>query len=450
MDAFQRSLKFSLGCVALCLAFTASLYAQGVDLSGEAGEASHTWFWLPLFFAAIVVVAGLGYWLGKSSQQPRLRQLNDELAESKTSQLALQTSKQRYATLFNAAEDAIFLIDNGKIVDCNQAAAQMFGCSPITMINKCLFHWSPSFQPDGFDSADKGRDLLHSTQDGASQLFDWLYQRQDGVQFHAEVRLTPCDAENTHYVLAIVRDISERKRIESLKDEFISTVSHEIRTPLTSILGSLKLVLSGSLKASEEQSKMMLGIANNNAERLLALVNDLLDIQKLASKHSQLTYVETHVATFLSQAVANNQAYAKQHNVTLALEDVPQDCYALIDQARLMQVMNNLLSNAAKFSHPDSQVVVKTEVIGFMLRVSVIDHGLGIPEKFQPHVFERFTQADSTSTRKIGGTGLGLNIAQAIVDQHGGQLRFESKEGEGTTFYFDLPFETMAKSAQVG
>ncbi len=403
---------------------------------------------LGVFF--ILVILLLNYKLNRKNGvlQRRLDKLMAHVNEQSSREALEQeiiSSQQRYAALFNAADDAIFIIENDAVIDCNDAAAQMFACSRSMILHQSLFHWSAAFQPDGFDSQDKLNDILSSVKSGEPQLFDWLYRRGDGREFDAEVSLTYCDGGDKSYILAIVRDVSERKRVDSLKDEFISTVSHEIRTPLTSILGSLKLVLSGQLK-DREQEMPMLQIARNNAERLLDLVNDLLDIQKLASKHSQLSYEQVSVADFLHQAVENNRAYAEQYNVTFKLEDVPPYYFALIDQAKLMQVMNNLLSNAAKFSSPSEQVEITTEEIGFMLRISVIDHGVGIADEFQPHVFERFTQADSTSTRQVGGTGLGLNIAQAIVEQHGGQLGFTSKEGEGSTFYFDIPFESTQKN----
>jgi len=407
--------------------------------------------WL-LGTGGVVAIVGLVLWNGLLQRRIVKMASFQKCAQSggNASDQALLVSQQRYATLFNAADDAVFIIENDSVVDCNSAAMSMFACSKSVLLHKSLFYWSAAFQPDGFDSQDKVADILVSAEVGEPLLFDWLYRRADGEEFDAEVSFRCCDDNGEKYILTIVRDISESKRVDSLKDEFISTVSHEIRTPLTSILGSLKLVLSGDLKGGREQEKPMLQIAHNNAERLLALVNDLLDIQKLASKHSQLSYEEVSIADFLQQAVVNNQAYAEQYNVNLQLENVSEYYFALIDQAKLMQVMNNLLSNAAKFSLSSGQVEIKTQEIGFMLRISVTDHGVGIAEEFQSHVFERFTQADSTSTRQVGGTGLGLNISQAIVEQHGGQLGFMSKEGEGSTFYFDIPFESTQKNHLTG
>ena len=401
--------------------------------------------------SAIVIFAAIVFW-NRSLHHHVARktaELNNELSNREKAEKALLMSQQRYATLFHAADDGLFLIEEGCIVDCNPAAARMLGCSQLKLMNKSPFNWSPSFQADGFDSLDKGNDLLNSVSQGEPQSLEWLFKREDGEEFDAEISLTRCDTQDKQYTLLIIRDISERKRIDSLKDEFISTVSHEIRTPLTSILGSLKLVLSDEFKGDMSQVSPMLSIAHNNAERLLDLVNDLLDIQKLASKHSQLSYTQTNIADFLKQAVENNQAYAERYNVKLELGKVAGSYFALIDQGRLMQVMNNLLSNAAKFSSPSEVVEIKTEEIGFMLRISVVDYGVGIPEEFHSHVFERFTQADSTSTRKVGGTGLGLNIAQSIVEQHGGQMSFTSKSGEGSTFYFDIPFENAQIQSQV-
>ena len=443
-EVSRRISRRIFGISVIFAAFHSTAVAE--DGAQSVGVLNPVLLGIAVLFVAFTII--FWRWSLDKEVAKRTARLNEELLQREKSEQALVTSQQRYATLFNAAGDAIFLIDGEKVVDCNNAAAEMFVSSQLSMINGSLFEWSASYQPDGFDSKDKGKDLLSAAVNGEVQMFDWVYQRTDGTEFDAEVSLTRCDTEGHNYVVAIVRDISERKRIDKLKDEFISTVSHEIRTPLTSILGSMKLVLSGELKGGLDQATPMLNIAHNNAERLLSLVNDLLDIQKLASKHSQLTYEETNIAEFLQQAVINNQAYADQHNVTLVLEDVP-DCYtALVDQGRLLQVMNNLLSNAAKFSPDGSNVEIRTEELGFMLRVNVVDHGVGIPEEFHGQVFERFTQADSTDTRKVGGTGLGLNIAQAIVEQHGGQLNFTSKAGEGSTFYFDIPFESNQEQSK--
>ena len=423
-----------------------SFLTQVTPVAGTAFEITY------VAMAAVVVIFAVVVFWNRSLQRhvaKKTAELNEELRNRALAEKALLMSQQRYATLFHAADDGLFLMDGERIVDSNPAAAKIFACPESNLVGKSPFDWSASYQPDGFDSHDTSRDILERVSQGESQSLEWLFKREDGEEFDAEVSLARCDTADKQYTLAIVRDISEQKRIDNLKDEFISTVSHEIRTPLTSILGSLKLVLSGELKGGMDQMIPMLGIAHNNAERLLALVNDLLDIQKLASKHSQLSYAETNIADFLKQAIANNQAYAERYEVKLVLEEVPDVYFALIDQGRLMQVMNNLLSNAAKFSSANGVVEVKTEEIGFMLRISVVDYGEGIAEEFHPHVFERFTQADSTSTRKVGGTGLGLNIAQSIVEQHGGQMSFISKPKAGSTFYFDIPFESASKKSQV-
>jgi signal transduction histidine kinase len=278
--------------------------------------------------------------------------------------------------------------------------------------------------------------------DGEPLIFEWQHYRRDNTPFDSEVSMTCVTSDQQRFIIAIVRDISERKRIDKLKDDFISTVSHEIRTPLTSIRGSLGLIHGGVVGEIPEKAAALIEIAHNNTNRLLHLVNDLLDIQKLESGLSQFTIEPTNLKQLLEQAVEANNAYAASHQTTLLLSEVDKTLEVPMDQQRIMQVMNNLLSNAAKFSPPDNQVEIITEKRDNSVRITVIDQGPGVPEEFRPHLFERFTQADSSATRKTGGTGLGLSISKAIVEHHHGEISFERNQ-RGSCFYFTLPLNNM-------
>ena len=242
-------------------------------------------------------------------------------------------------------------------------------------------------------------------------------------------------------------DISARKEIERMKNEFVAVVSHELRTPLSSIVGALGLLvgMSGVLR---EDVKPLVRVARENAQRLARLVNDILDVEKLDSETMQIQIEPVELEALLASAIHANQGYADQYGVSLALAESKGPAWVNANADRLMQVMTNLLSNAAKFSPRGSRVEVRLARAGGAFRVSVIDPGPGIPEEFKPRLFERFAQADSSTSRQRGGTGLGLAICKMIIEKLGGEIGFASAPGMGTTFYFDLP--APAQMAQQG
>ncbi|WP_110686555.1 GAF domain-containing hybrid sensor histidine kinase/response regulator [Salinicola aestuarinus] len=236
-----------------------------------------------------------------------------------------------------------------------------------------------------------------------------------------------------------VHDVTERKRGERLKGEFISTVSHELRTPLTSISGSLGLIQGGALGAPPESMRSMLAVAHNNAQRLILLINDLLDMEKLAAGKMAFEMEAQPLMPLIDLAVESNQGYADQYQVHYAVTQRVEDAWVSIDAMRLQQVLSNLLSNAAKFSPPNMQVEVRVEPLGDCVRVSIVDHGPGIPEAFHERIFQKFSQADASTTRKQGGTGLGLSITRELIERMRGSINFFSKEGHGACFFFELP-----------
>ena len=233
--------------------------------------------------------------------------------------------------------------------------------------------------------------------------------------------------------------LEEQRRLERLKDEFISIVSHELRTPLTSIHGSLGLVSEGRAGELPPKAAQLVDIAYRNSQRLVRLATDLLDLQKIESGSLAFDLRSHDLAGLLEAAVEANQPYGARFEVALVLGDMPCDACVLVDADRIMQVLTNLLSNAAKFSPPHARVTLGAERRGAEVRVRVTDRGPGIPRDFRDRIFQRFAQADSSTTRQREGTGLGLSISKAIVEHLGGRIGFESQEGAGTTFFIDLP-----------
>ena len=264
--------------------------------------------------------------------------------------------------------------------------------------------------------------------------------RKDGTEILVELGLNPIQMpDGSVVILGVVNDISDRKHNEELKDEFVAMVSHELRTPLTSIAASLGLLVADPAGNHSDVAMRLLRIAHCNSQRLVRLINDILDIEKIESGNVEFHLESLAVRPLVEQAIECNRGFADQFGVVVRLDAVSADAIVRADFDRLTQVITNLLSNAAKFSPPGGEVLVTIETIEPQVRITVRDHGPGIPAAFQPRVFERFTQAESPDVRKKGGNGLGLSIVKQIVTKLGGAVGFESIPGEGTIFHVDLP-----------
>lgn len=241
-------------------------------------------------------------------------------------------------------------------------------------------------------------------------------------------------------LLRALRYAAERKRLERLKNEFVATVSHELRTPLTSISASLGLLMGKAGGFLPPPVLRLLKIAHSNSQRLVRLVNDVLDIEKLESGQVVFDLRRIDVGQLVEQATAANSGLAEEHGVHLRIEGSKSGiAYVRADADRLAQVLTNLVSNAVKFSPPGSEVVITVAQEPEFVRISVRDYGSGIAPDFKSRIFERFAQADATNSRRKGGTGLGLSIVKQIVERLGGKVGFFDAAGCGTVFYIDLP-----------
>lgn len=240
------------------------------------------------------------------------------------------------------------------------------------------------------------------------------------------------------------RDQAERKEeraqhVTNMMDEFVANVSHELRTPLTSIAGSLGLLTGGVAGKLPDKALRLVSIAHSNALRLVRLINDILDIGKIESGNMTFHFQPVDLHDAVSQSIEANLPFAQVHGATIRLGHASKDCVVRADADRLIQVVTNLLSNAIKFSPKGGEVLVMIEQRADMGQVVVRDHGPGIPDAFKPHVFEKFAQAETGSTRKKGGSGLGLNIVANIVEQHGGTVGFREPLTGGTIFHVEIP-----------
>ena len=273
-----------------------------------------------------------------------------------------------------------------------------------------------------------------------------------GEEKELSAQLVPRTDDSEHVIgyYALFTDVTALKQVERLKSEFVSTVSHELRTPLTSIRGSLGLVSAGVTGPLPAKAKELLDMAVQNCERLVRLVNDILDSERMLSGKMTFHLEPVALRALVERSVRETEAFAaaRQVQVTLAADSV--DASVRGDADRLLQVITNLLSNAAKFSPAGGLVDVRIDHKDGSARVSVADRGPGVPADAQGKLFERFMQVDSSDVRRAGGTGLGLNICKAIIEKLGGRIGYESRSGGGSVFSFEMPALALTASASAG
>jgi CheY-like chemotaxis protein/anti-sigma regulatory factor (Ser/Thr protein kinase) len=234
-----------------------------------------------------------------------------------------------------------------------------------------------------------------------------------------------------------VRDVSDRRKLEQMKRDFVSTVSHELRTPLTSLRGSLGLLAGGALGPLPDEAQEVALIAERNVARLMVLINDILDLERMASGRMEMHFERAAAGLVVERAVEAVRGMADEHEVAIEVVACSSDVYG--DAGRLVQVLVNLLANAIKFSPHGGTVAVSCVREGTAAEFSVRDQGRGVPAAFQHSIFERFHQVEASDSREKGGSGLGLAIGKAIVERHGGVIGVESAPGCGSRFWFRVP-----------
>jgi PAS domain S-box-containing protein len=351
----------------------------------------------------------------------------------------IQLESTKLSKVLESLVDGLITIDTKGCVDSfNPAAERIFGYSAAEVLGRNVKMLMPEPYHSEHDSY-----LKHYQQTGEKKIIDIggevTGRRRDGSIFPMDLAVSPMTVNGQQIFIGIIRDITERKKIDIMKNEFISTVSHELRTPLTSIQGAVKLVLSGMMGDIPEESAALLKIANSNSNRLVRLINDILDIEKIESGNMVFELKPLEMMSIVKEALDYNQSYAQEYGVTLVLSQARPDCFVWADHDRLIQVMTNLISNAAKFSPKGAQVDIAVTGDNNTVRLSVTDYGLGIADEFKDRIFGKFSQADGSASRQKGGTGLGLSICKAIVEKLGGQISYDSVVDNKTSFYVDLP-----------
>jgi PAS domain S-box-containing protein len=361
-----------------------------------------------------------------------------DISERKVHEAEIRLNEERFRRAFDDAPIGMALVSvAGRWLKVNRALCDILGYSTAELLEKDV--QSATHRDDREPTEELIRQAL-AGQDSPYYL-EKRYVRKDGSMVFASVSvsLVRDRAGTPLYFISQVEDVTQRMEVERMKGEFVSTVSHELRTPLTSIRGALGLIDAGVLGKLPEKAEAMVKIAHQNSHRLVRIVNDILDIEKISSGKLEMRIESVPIAAFLEESIAVNQPYGVKQEIRFVLEAMPRDANFLTDRDRLLQVMANLLSNAAKFSPPGAQVQVRAIDRGARVRIEVEDRGAGIPEAFRERVFEKFAQADSSTTRCFAGTGLGLSITRELIRAMDGTIGFTTVTGEGTTFYFELP-----------
>ncbi len=411
---------------------------------------------VPMFYAVNVAVAyrltqvfHSGYRLrhayGKLTEDYSVlnQRLERQLGELEEARRQVEASGRKLALFAERAPIAVLELDaDGRITQINPAGELLFGFASAEMIgnpvrNKLVL-------PELHAEFDRQWSQLLSTREPVTGL-RIRSPRRDGLQVVCEWTVTPLVNPEGKVIALIAQgqDVTRQLEAERMKKEFTSTLSHELRTPLTSIIGSLQLINSGVLGDLSQDVAELTAVAERNGTRLLDLINDLLDIEKIESGKLTLVPEVFKLGELVREAIVLNKAFGERFKVRFELQGAPADGAAdravHADRKRLLQVMTNLLSNAAKFSPEGGSVDVTLEERGTVLRVSVHDRGPGIPDSFRARIFGRFAQADSGTARQKGGTGLGLAISKRLVEMMQGRIGFDPRPGGGTTFWFELP-----------
>lgn len=365
--------------------------------------------------------------------------------------VAENSAEEKFRLAVEACPNGMVMTDAaGRIVLVNAATEQLFGYSRHELMGKPIEFLVPE-RLRNEHIRQRASFARHPRTRRVGQLRELAARHRDGREFPVEIGLNPIRTRDGLLVLSVIFDISERKRVERLKDEFVSTVSHELRTPLTSIAGSLGLLIGGAAGALPEAAARLITIAQTNSQRLVRLINDILDIEKIESGRVAFKFKRLDARELVEQAIEANRGYADGFGVRVRLDAAPSDSRSEVyaDADRLAQVITNLLSNAIKFSPGDGEVIVGIEPNNETVRITVRDHGPGIPSEFRLRIFEKFAQADASDARKKGGTGLGLSIVKQIVARLGGAVGFEDAAGGGTVFYVLLPAWANVASREI-
>jgi two-component system sensor histidine kinase VicK len=371
-----------------------------------------------------------------------------DISEQVRAEGRLRILRRQSDSILESVGDGIYGIDlEGKVTFVNAAAAQMLGYKQDEMLGRDMHQLIHHTRADGTPYNDADSPIRKSLNDfDTVRISNEVFWRKDGTSFPVEYVARPQIETNslgsggprTIGVVVAFTDTTERRALDRMKDEFISTVSHELRTPLTSLRGALGLLAGGALSNRPEKTQKMLEIAISNSDRLVRLVNDILDLERIGSGKAELHCTLNSAEDLLRRAASAQQTGTPKPNIRIFFAANGVSVWA--DPDRILQTLNNLLSNAIKFSPVGSEIHLTARNLDDNEAViEVRDQGRGIPADKLEHIFDRFQQGDASDSRALGGTGLGLAICRSIVNQHGGRIWATSAPDQGTTFHFTLP-----------
>jgi PAS domain S-box-containing protein len=346
---------------------------------------------------------------------------------------ALRESKNNYQDIFNTAHDAFIVNDEfGRILEANKSSELIFGYAREELLHLSVKDLISGEPPYSFPEALK---LMEKSLKEGTQEFDWLSRRKNGESFWTEIAITPTSVVGERRILAIVRDITERKEMELMKESMLSSISHEMRSPLTAMLGFLEYVIDN--KVEEAQLKDYHTIMHKEAERLNEMITNFLDMQRLKAKLHEYDFKPLDVRLLIVEAAGIFASPSAKHSIIV---NAPSSLPPISgDKELLHQVLSNLLSNAIKYSPEDSKVILDARLEDDNVTLWVKDEGTGIPSESLDRIFDMFYRVEGTNNRRITGTGLGLALVKEIVHAHNGQAWVESILGQGSTFYISLP-----------
>lgn len=343
----------------------------------------------------------------------------------------LKESQEQYRRLVESAPDTIFVHSRGKIVFVNSAGVKLLGAkSPEQIVGKSMTRFiHPNYQ-----NTVKERILQVEKGQGVPSAEE-KYIRLDGSEVDVEVLAIPFVHQGEPAVQTVIRDISERKRLEETKNQFISAITHELRTPLVSIEGYIDYALTGKLGTVPKKIKSSLEVVKEESDRLLNLTNDLLDIRRLESGRFQLNLEPLDFRKVINQCIQEFKPFIEKRNQRF-YEEIPDKSLMVNgDRVRLSQIIMNLLNNATKFTPKKGKITLRVEEKENTIQVQILDSGIGIKKEDIERVFEPFAAVKKPTY--IKGTGLGLSLTKGLVEAHGGKIWAESKgEGKGSTFTF--------------
>ncbi|WP_217534535.1 ATP-binding protein [Vibrio metschnikovii] len=353
---------------------------------------------------------------------------------------ARQTTKRneaRLRSLFDFSPIGIALNDfeTGQFLDLNNALIAPTGYTREEFV--ALSYWD--ITPQEYQPLEE-QALANLNTTGRYGPFEKEYIRKDGSRYPVRLQgMLSKEQDGRTVIWSLIEDITERRKLDKMKDQFISTVSHELRTPLTSIKGSLNLLAGGAVGSISDKAQALLVTAERNAQRLTTLINDLLDMEKLVAGKMPMTFLKQPLGPLLDETIDSLSSYAQQHNVVLQCSGSWPSVQVNVDGQRLIQALSNLLSNAIKFSPQGEAITIKVQQQDTNIHILVRDRGQGVAPEFEDRLFQRFSQADSSDTRKLPGTGLGLAITQEICQQLGGSVVYRQPNGRGAEFIIQLP-----------